>query len=77
MLDNTLLVWVNEHQKGNDHDRHQIPYVLAGKGGGAVKTGRWLQVHGDRAAQQPLGRLHERDGDRGKTFGNPKYCRAR
>ena len=74
VLDNTLLVWVNEHQKGNNHDRNEMPYVLAGKAGGAVKTGRWLRVDGSVPHNNLwVGCLHAM-GIEATSFGNPKYC---
>ena len=42
MLDNTLIVWGNELGKGNSHTRKDIPFVLAGKAGGAIRTGQLL-----------------------------------
>ena len=74
VLDNTLLIWVNEHQKGNDHDRHEIPYVLAGRAGGAMKPGRWMQVQGDVPHNNLLVGLMNTMGLEATTFGNPKYC---
>ncbi|MFZ6183396.1 DUF1552 domain-containing protein [Nannocystis pusilla] len=74
VLDNTLVVWVNEHQKGNNHDRSQMPYVLAGKAGGAVKTGRWLRVDGEVPHNNLwVGCMHAMRIDE-MSFGNPKYC---
>lgn len=74
VLDNTLLVWVNEHQKGNTHDRNQMPYVLAGKAGGAVKTGRWFQVDGKVPHNNLwVGCMHVM-GIEEMSFGNPEYC---
>lgn len=74
VLDNTLLIWVNEHQKGNNHDRDQIPYVIAGGAGGAVKPGRWLQVPG-KVSHNDLwsGCMNAMDVPT-KTFGDPAYC---
>jgi hypothetical protein len=43
MLDNTLLLWGNELGVGNSHDYRNIPWMLAGGSGGAVKSGRYLQ----------------------------------
>jgi len=74
VLDNTLIIWVNEHQKGNDHDRDQIPYVIAGKAGGAVNTGRWMQVPGKVPHNNLLVGCMNAMGVPTKTFGNPAYC---
>ena len=74
VLDNTLLIWVNEHQKGNNHDRDQIPYVIAGGAGGAVKSGRWLQVDGKKSHNDLWSGCMNAMGLPDKTFGDPKYC---
>lgn len=47
LLDSTLLLWSNELGKGNTHSRQLAPYVLAGKAGGALRTGRFLSYTGD------------------------------
>ena len=52
MLDNTLVVWGSELGKGNTHSFAQIPFVLAGGAGGALRPGRFLQV--------PAGTTHNR-----------------
>ncbi len=43
MLDNTVLLWGNELGVGNTHDYKNIPWLVAGGGGGAIKSGRYLQ----------------------------------
>lgn len=40
VLDNTVVVWVNELGKGNSHTRRDMPFVLGGSAGGALRTGR-------------------------------------
>ena len=51
MLDNTLVVLCTEVCDGNLHKHDDMPFVLAGGAGGAIKTGRLLQYgyrrHGD------------------------------
>lgn len=42
LLDNSLVVWGSELGKGNSHAFVNTPFVLAGGGAGAVKTGRFL-----------------------------------
>jgi Protein of unknown function (DUF1552) len=42
VLDNTLVVWTSEHSGAGDHDRTNIPFLLAGSLGGKFKTGRFL-----------------------------------
>jgi hypothetical protein len=41
LLDNTLVVWGREN--GNTaHNQENVPFLLAGKAGGALRTGRYL-----------------------------------
>ena len=43
MFDNTIIVWVNELGKGNNHTLNNIPFTIIG-GGLDVKMGRALQM---------------------------------
>lgn len=43
VLDNTLVLWGNEVSRGNSHSLDNIPYLLCGSAGGAVRTGRYLE----------------------------------
>lgn len=51
MLDESLVLLCSEISDGNTHLHDDMPFVLAGGGGGAVRTGRFLDVgyrrHGD------------------------------
>lgn len=42
LLDNSLVVWGNELADGAAHSQQPIPVLLAGKAGGALKTGRFI-----------------------------------
>jgi hypothetical protein len=46
MLDNTLVVWVKELGDSRLHDGVSVPFVLAGRAGGLVKTGQYLSFNG-------------------------------
>jgi hypothetical protein len=39
LLDNTCLIWLHEQQRGN-HDRTDMPYVIAGSCGGFFRGGQ-------------------------------------
>ena len=52
LLDHSVVLWCNELGRGDTHDRRNIPYVLAGKAGGALRTGRYV-----RYDQAPHGNL--------------------
>jgi hypothetical protein len=73
MLDNTLVVWGNELGRGNSHSRTQVPFVLAGRAGGAIKTGRFLQ-YDDDSHSNLLVSVCNAMGVETSTFGNPAYC---
>ncbi|MFN3198951.1 MAG: DUF1552 domain-containing protein [Bradymonadia bacterium] len=44
LLDNTTLIWTNELSDGHIHNHNDMPYVIAGKGGGYFDTGRFVQT---------------------------------
>ena len=46
LFDNTMVLWTNELAKGNTHSRQDAPYVIAGTGGGPLRTGRYLSYEG-------------------------------
>jgi hypothetical protein len=75
LLDHSVVLWANEIGKGVDHRMHDMPYVLAGKAGGALRTGRYLRYenesHGDLfvAIMNALGIPDS-------TFGDPDFCRG-
>ena len=42
LLDNCVMMWGSGLEDGNKHERANLPFIIAGKGGGALKTGRFL-----------------------------------
>ncbi len=42
LLDNCLMMWGSGLEDGNKHTRENLPFIIAGKGGGSVKTGQFL-----------------------------------
>ncbi len=73
VLDNTLIVWGNEISVGNTHSLDEIPFLLAGSAGGAIKTGRYLQY--DHAPHNNLlVAILNAFGVETDTFGNPDFC---
>jgi hypothetical protein len=47
MLDNSMVMLGSGLSDGNRHSHHDLPIVIAGKGGGALKTGRHLRYKRD------------------------------
>jgi len=44
LLDNTLIFCISEIQKPDSHGQTNMPFVLAGKAQGKVRTGRWIKI---------------------------------
>jgi hypothetical protein len=42
LLDSCILMWGSGLEDGNKHTRENLPFILAGKGGGSLQTGRFL-----------------------------------
>jgi 23S rRNA pseudoU1915 N3-methylase RlmH len=42
LLDNCIMMWGSGLEDGNKHSRENLPFILAGKGGGSIRTGRFL-----------------------------------
>jgi hypothetical protein len=42
LLDNCIMMWGSGLEDGNKHTRQNLPFILAGRGGGSVQTGRFL-----------------------------------
>lgn len=42
LLDNSILMWGSGLEDGNRHSRENLPFIVAGKGGGSLNTGRYF-----------------------------------
>ncbi len=42
LLDNCIMMWGSGLEDGNIHARENLPFVIAGKGGGSIRTGRYF-----------------------------------
>lgn len=42
LLDNCIMMWGSGLEDGNKHKRENLPFILAGKGGGSIQSGRFL-----------------------------------
>lgn len=72
LLDNTLVVWGNELGKGNSHTRNDIPFVMAGKAGGAIRGGQFLTFK-DRPHNDLLLTICRAMGLNQATFGDMRF----
>ncbi len=73
MLDNSLVFCVSELQHPPDHTQNNMPFMIAGKAGGKLKTGQWLKV-----SKQPhngiLVAIQNIFGIPGTSFGHPMFA---
>jgi hypothetical protein len=74
VLDNTVVVWMNELARGGVHSHSPLPVVLAGKCQGAIRTGRYVTLAGDKMHNNLLVSVANAMGVNINTFGNPAYC---
>jgi hypothetical protein len=42
LLDNTIFMWGSGLGDGNSHTNQNLPCIIAGKGGGSIRTGRYV-----------------------------------
>jgi hypothetical protein len=42
LLDNCIMMWGSGLEDGNKHSRENLPFIIAGKGGGSINTGSFL-----------------------------------
>jgi len=68
------VLWSNELGKGNIHSRALAPYVLAGKAGGALTTGRFLTYAGDLPHNNLLVSVLQAMGISVAKFGKEDWC---
>ena len=47
LLDNSMVLFGSTLKDGNRHDPHDLPLLLAGKGGGRIRTGRRIRYERD------------------------------
>src|SRR5690606_27522895 len=73
LLDNTVVFWGSEIGESTSHDLTRMPYVLAGKAGGQLRTGRvWDSVSSPKDNNQLLVSLaHLMGAEQVTSFGDP------
>src|SRR5262249_43042839 len=49
MLDNSIVFFSSEIEDGNSHSHYNMPILVAGKGGGALSSGRHVRFDNDRS----------------------------
>jgi hypothetical protein len=76
LFDRCLVLWCNEFGTGNTHSSARAPYVLAGRAGGALRTGRFLSYSGDLSHNDLLLSLLRIFGVNDESFGRPEWCKS-
>lgn len=46
LLDNSLVFFSSEIEDGNSHSHRNLPIILAGRGGGMIRSGRHIRYAG-------------------------------
>jgi hypothetical protein len=79
LLDNSLVVWLYPYGYGNhnigNRDYDNLPVVIAGSGGGVLRTGRFHQLGGVPHNQLLLSLCHLMGLDDVTSFGDPELGR--
>lgn len=73
VLDNSVVFWGNELSVGATHSHVNMPFIIAGSGGGYFRTGRYLQYNSVSHVNMLLSFLHA-VGVEDTTFGAPEFC---
>jgi hypothetical protein len=68
MLDYSMVLLCSEVSDGNTHSHDNMPFVLAGRGGGALRTGRVMR-HDGRRHGDLYAAMAQAMGQRIPTFG--------
>ena len=74
LLDNTVVLWCSELSRGNTHSHSDMPFLLAGRAGGAIRTGRHRVFDGVPHNNLLLGLCHAMGADDLQSFGNREFC---
>jgi hypothetical protein len=70
LLDNCMIVYGSGIADGNAHSHHDLPVLLAGRGGGAFKTGQHLRYAKDTPMSNLYLAMLERMGVKEQRFGD-------
>jgi hypothetical protein len=73
MLDNSLVLSITEIQMPETHGQNNMPFLLAGKAGGKLKTQRWLKVQ-SQPHNNLLVSILNLFGLPDTKFGHPDFC---
>ncbi len=72
LLDNSMIVYGSGISDANRHDHHNLPVLLAGRGGGTITTGQHIRVDRETPMNNLYLSLLDRVGEGGYSFGDSK-----
>ena len=70
LLDNSMLLFGSTIKDGNRHDEHNLPVILAGRGGGTIRPGRRLTAPKDTPLCNLYVSMLQRMGIQTERFGD-------
>ncbi len=76
MLDNTVVLFTSEIARGNTHSHFDMPFILAGSGGGYFKTGQYLTFEGERPHNDLLVAIGNSMGLDITSWGHPDFVKG-
>ncbi len=71
LLDSSVVLWANELSDGDTHNRRDLGWIIAGKGNGAIRTGRSVQYR-NTTTNQLFASLMTMFGEPTQNFGDPQ-----
>lgn len=74
LLDHAVVFWCSELAQGNTHSHANMPFLLAGRGGGRLRTGRFVQYGSPQRHNDLLVAILRALGVEADTFGDLDYC---
>jgi hypothetical protein len=72
LLDSSVVLWANELSDGDSHNRRDLGWIIAGKGNGAIRTGRSVQYK-NTTTNQLFASLMNMFGAPSDGFGDPQF----
>ncbi len=70
LLDHSLVLFGSGLGDGNAHSHHNLPIILAGRGGGSVKPGRFIKIEKETPLNNLFLSLFDRMGAASDSFGD-------
>jgi hypothetical protein len=73
ILDSSVVLWANELSDGDTHNRRDLGWIIAGKGNGAIRTGRSVKYSNNPTTNQLFVSLMNMFGSTTTTFGASQF----